>query len=85
MKEVIYFLQWQWKRFETWQRWFLFAMFLLGCSLAVPEDIRSYFYLSGMFIVIGFSVKWIVWDGTKSAWQNYQNEKQKVMEILKDE
>ena len=84
MKEIFYFLQWQWRRFETWQRFFILAMFLLGCAVTAPESLRVYFYMSGMIIISGFFLKWAVWDGTRAAWKRYQEEKQKVVDILKN-
>jgi hypothetical protein len=85
MKEIFYFLQWQWRRFETWQKMFVLAMFLIGCAITAPEFMRHYFYFSGMAIIGGYMLKWILWDGIKSAWQRYQEEKQKVINILSND
>lgn len=82
MKEVFYFLQWQWRKFEFWQKSFIFAMFLLGCSVTAPDAWRMYFWGAGMAVVLVFMLKWIIWDGVKSSWRNYQEEKDKVIRIL---
>jgi len=84
MKEILYFLRWQWKRFETWQRFFILAMFLIGCAFTAPQSFRVYFYMSGLIIIAGFTLKWAIWDGTRNAWKRYQEEKQKVIDILKN-
>jgi hypothetical protein len=82
MKEVFYFLQWQWRRFETWQRIYLFAMFLIGAGLTASNPIKSYLMGSGIVILAGFFLKWIFWDSTKNAWKAYQKEKQQVVDIM---
>jgi len=84
MKEIFYFLQWQWRRFETWQRFFILAMFLIGCAFTAPDAAKMYFYLTGMAIIGGYMLKWSIWDGTRNAWKKYQEEKQKVVDILKN-
>lgn len=82
MKEVIYFLQWQWRRFELWQKSFIFAMFLVGCSATAPDQWRYYLLMAGSSVVFGFMLKWMIWDGVKSAWRKYQEEKQQVVDIM---
>jgi hypothetical protein len=82
MKEVFYFLQWQWRRFEFWQKSWIFAMALIGAGTTAPDTWRLYLLGAGSAIILAFMAKWIFWDGVKSAWNNYQEEKDKVIRIL---
>ncbi len=82
MKEIFYFLQWQWRRFELWQRCFFVAMLGMLGSMAVPEDMRIYLYLPSVLVVLGFMLKWMLWDGIRNAWARYQEEKDQVIRIL---
>lgn len=82
MKEVWYFLQWQWRQFEFWQKCWIFAMGLVGAGLTASPERRMYFIGAGGAIFLLFMLKWVFWDGTKQAWNNYQEEKNKVIRIL---
>jgi hypothetical protein len=82
--KIWYFLRWQWRRFEPWQLAYLFAMFLLGCAFAAPEHLRSWFAIPGTAIIIGFVMKWAIYDSIKDAWNRFNKEQEKMVEILKD-
>lgn len=82
MKEVFYFLQWQWRKFEFWQKMFILAMAFVGASTTAPDPYDKWLGLCGAFIVLFFFAKWLFWDGTKQAWNSYQEEKNKVVRIL---
>lgn len=82
MKEIFYFLQWQWRKFEFWQKCFIFAMALIGAGSTAPDTWRGYLLGVGSAIILLFFFKWVFWDGVKQAWNNYQEEKDKVMRIL---
>jgi len=85
MKEVFYFLQWQWRRFEFWQKMFILAAGLAGSSTTAPEPYDRWLGVSGAAIILFFFAKWAIWDGVRSAWANYQEEKDKVIRILSAE
>jgi len=85
MKEIIYFLQWQWRRFETWQRIWLFAAMCLGAAITSrPGTAQNVLYGIAAGVYIFFICKWVFWDGIHSAWDSYQKEKQQVVDIMKD-
>jgi hypothetical protein len=82
MKDILYFLQWQWQRFEFWQKCYMFAMFMIGCSTSASEPWRIYLFGIGAAVILGFMLKWVVWDGVKGAWSKYQEEKQQIVDIM---
>lgn len=82
MKEVFYFLQWQWRKFEFWQKCWIFAMLFVGGGTTAPDAWRPYLLGLGGAIILGFMFKWVFWDGVKNSWRDYQEEKDKVIRIL---
>lgn len=85
MKEIFYFLQWQWRQFETWQKIWLVAAVFLGAGVTTSSATMQNIFFGIAASVYGFFIlKWVFWDGTKSAWNSYQQEKQQVVDIMKD-
>lgn len=84
MKKIWYFIQWQYRRLETWQKWWMFAMFLFGGSFSASPELRPYYLYPAMAIIMGFILKWAVYDGIKNAWAKYNEEQEKIIDILKD-
>jgi hypothetical protein len=84
MKKIYHFLCWQWQQFETWQRFWLLAMFLFGCTFTAPDHWRPYFVWPACVIVIGYILKWILYDGIRNAWNKYNEEQEKIVQIIKD-
>lgn len=84
MREIWNFLAWQWRKFEFWQKCFIFSSFFFGAALVADPPWTFYFSLVPMIVVGSFLFKWAVIDGTRSAWQRYQAEKMKLLKIIKD-
>jgi hypothetical protein len=82
MKELFYFLQWQWRKFELWQKCWIFAMAFVGGGLTAPDTWRIYLIGTGGSIIMFFMLKWTFWDGIQNAWRKYQEEKQQVVDIM---
>lgn len=84
MKKIWNFLQWQWQQFETWQKMWILAMFLVGAGTSAKEPVNMYLLGAGGAIIVGFMLKWVIWDGTRSAWARYNEEQEKIINIMKD-
>jgi hypothetical protein len=84
MKKILNFLQWQWQRFETWQKCWMLAAFLMGASVSASEPYKIYLLGAGGAIILGFWLKWAIWDGTRNAWASYNEEQEKIVNIMKD-
>ena len=82
--KIWYFLCWQWNQFETWQRCYMFAMFLIGCAFAAPAHMKSWFAIPGTVIILGFVLKWAVYDGVREAWNKYNKEQEEIVQIMRD-
>jgi hypothetical protein len=77
------FIRWHWRNYETWQKWWLFAFFMLGVGLGRDEPSRYYFWSVAICIFLFYTGKWWIWDATKNSWQKYQKEKQDLFETIK--
>lgn len=82
MKEVLYFLQWQWRKWEFWQKGWIIAAFVFGCGTTSADPYRAYLMGVPLLFVFSYMLKWMFWDGVKDAWLRYQKEKREVVDIL---
>lgn len=83
MKDILRFLKWQWRKFELWQKMFLFSMFILIASTFVDQPLQYYLQLVPVAIFFSTCVKWFIWDRTVESWQKYQAEKASLFETIK--
>ncbi len=83
-KEVIGFIQWQWSKFEFWQRCFIFSSAFFGAALVAEQPYSFYLSLVPMVVIFSFMSKWLIWDGTKSAWNKYRKEKTELFQTIKE-
>ncbi len=83
-KEILNFIQWQWNKFEFWQKCFIFSSSFFGAALVADQPYASYLSMVPMFIVGLFMLKWAIWDGTKSAWEKYKKEKSELFQTIKE-
>lgn len=84
MKEIFRFIKWQWRKFEFWQKMFIFASFVGGASIGAPPEIRFYMLLFPMIVMLGFLAKWIIWDRTIESWNQYKQERTRLFDIIKN-
>ena len=83
MKELYEFTQWQWRRFELWQKIYMFAMIMILVSLVVPESWRIWPLSVGMITVSAFMLKWFVWDALRNSYRQYRKEKLGLLDTIK--
>ena len=78
------FLKWQWNKWEFWQKIFMISILtqLLGALLPAPYGMILTF--SGISVVLGFAVKWFIWDSAVKNWKLYQDERQNIFNKVKD-
>ena len=92
MKEKFYFVKWcghkivaSIKSWDNWQ-WAWLATCLFGSMWANAEtgsDLQTFSKYVLLGIVIGYWVCYtLIYNGVKKAWRSYQEEKQKVINIL---
>ena len=84
MTEILRFLQWQLRRFEFWQICFIISITLTLTSIAVPDPYSLWMNIAGISIILMFFTKWAVWDGIRSAWQRYKEERNNLLTTIRD-
>ena len=82
-KEIIDFIIWQWQKFEFWQKTFIFSSFFFGAAVVADPPYKGYLSLVPMAVVFCYMTKWLIWDGTKSAWNRYKKEKSELFNTIK--
>ncbi len=83
MKEFLGFLRWGWVNFETWQRAFILAAFLQGVGWTLGGQWGPWIALAGAMIILGFLLKWCVWDAIKSSWAKYKQHRNELLTTIK--
>ena len=83
MREVIGYLRWVWQSFEFWQKMFILAMLLQGFGWGLGGDQGLWFSGVGMAIVIGYMLKWCVWDQIRSSWAKYRAHRNELLTTIK--
>lgn len=84
MKEFYGWITWSFKNLETWKRWFLFAMVLNFSSILFPDPYHWYVNAAGMSIVVGFMLKWFVWDSMVASWNKYLEHRNQLFTTIKE-
>ncbi len=83
-KDIVNFIQWQWNKYEFWQKCFVGSSAFFGAALVAPAPYNQYLSLVPMFVVFSFMSKWLIWDGAKSQWNKYKEEKQNLFNTIKE-
>ncbi len=84
MKEIFKFISWQWNQWESWQKVWICSSAFVGAAIGAPQPYAYYLGIIPTVIVLGYMIKWVVWDGAKAQWQKYQKEKQDLLETIKN-
>ena len=84
--KIWYFLQWQWRQFELWQRMWMLGMFFLGAGIGAESGSvhERVFYGIALVILAGGMLKMVIWDGIKNQWNQFNQEQQRVIDIMKE-
>ena len=84
MREIVKFLQWQWRRFELWQKLFILCAFLMGAGIAAEGLAQQILFGTAAVVYLGYIFKWAVWDGVRSSWQQYKQHRNQLFTTIKD-
>jgi Sec-independent protein secretion pathway component TatC len=82
MKEVFYFLLWQWRKWEFWQKGWIVCAFVFGAGVSASEPYKPYLIGVPLLFIFSYMLKWMFWDGVRDSWLRYQKEKRQVVDIL---
>ncbi len=85
MRDILMFVQWQWREFEFWQKCFIIITPAMIASVFLPAPYDRYLYLASMSVVFAFFTKWIVWDGIKSSYAKFKQQRDNLFNEIKGE
>jgi protein-S-isoprenylcysteine O-methyltransferase Ste14 len=84
MKEIFGFIGWQWRKWELWQKIFIVSMTVFVGAVLLPNPYDVYVVGTLMFVMLGWTFKWAVWDNVQANWQKYKQERNQLLQIIKD-
>lgn len=83
MKKFLNFIVWAWRRTDWFDRSMMVASFLIGASLPQDGPVSKYLLYAGLSIPALWALRFVVWVGPRSAWKQYNEEQEKVVDLLK--
>ena len=83
MKKFFNFILWAWRKSDWVDRSMMLAAFLVGAALPLDPPMRSYILYCGLAIPMFWGLRFLFWVGPKSAWKQYNEEQEKMVELLK--
>ena len=84
MKEIVNFIKWQWRKWETWQKGYIICAFFMGAGVVAPKPYDIYLFAIPMTMLFAWTFRWAVWDQVKASWNKYKTEKQELFPTIKD-
>jgi hypothetical protein len=79
--EIVNFIKWQWRRFEFWQKTFIFSAVLMIISL-MSDNITL--LIVGAWIPFIWMFKWWIWDVARENYQKFKDEKKNFFKDIKE-
>lgn len=83
MREFIGWVSWAWSQQETWQKWWIFAMFCMGLGLAAGPDTQIWIMIIPGLIFGYYLTKWCVWDAFHRSWAKYKQHRNDLLTVIK--
>lgn len=77
--ELLRWLRWQWRQFETWQKLWFLAMFLMIVGAASYEIL----FYAGIAIVFSLACKWFVIDRVQASYAEYKRQRDNLFNEIR--
>jgi hypothetical protein len=78
--EIIRFLQWQWRQFDTWYKLYMLAIVLIGAGFGSENEL---IYKAGFGILFLMMSKWLFIDQTKKSYNEYKRQRDGLFDEIK--
>ncbi len=82
--QILKFLQWQWQRWELWQRVYIISFLVFALNFVTDDPWRTWIMISVISVWLSFALKWLIWDRVRDSWQTYQKERLELFERIRD-
>lgn len=83
MREFFGWIRWVWNKQETWQKWWLVAMFFLGMGWGAEGLAQKIIWAVPIVIFAFYMTKWAVWDAFRSSWAKYKAHRNELLTTIK--
>ncbi len=81
--EILRWLRWQWREFETWQKSWLLGAFFLGAGLASDGLARTILFSVPFAIFMGYTFKWWIYEPAMNSWNKYKTQRDTLFDQIK--
>ena len=78
--EILRFLQWQWRQFDTWYRFYLLAICLISFGFGSENELV---YKAGFGIIFLMLCKWLFVDQTMKSYNEYKRQRDGLFDEIK--
>ena len=82
--DILGWLRWQWRKWETWQKFWIVGFFFFGAGVSASEEYKPYVFAIPVSIFFFYTGKWWVWEPIKESYENYQKERQGLFDTIKN-
>ncbi len=83
MREFFGWMRWVWNKQETWQKWWIVAMFCLGAGWNLSGTAQMVVWGISCAIFAFYITKWAVWDAFKGSWAKYREHRNELLTTIK--
>jgi uncharacterized membrane protein len=82
--EILYFLKWQFNKFNFYKKMFVLGCTLFGAALVAPQPYSAFLILSVLSCAVICLLKFVIWNSIRNSWMDYQYEKERLLDILSE-
>ena len=84
MKEVLGFIQWQWRKWELWQKLYIAGLIMFVSAVLLPSPWSTYVGLVLMACALVWTFKWAIWDNLRASWFKYKQERNRLFKTIRN-
>ncbi len=81
--EILRWLRWQWRQFESWQKFWFLGAFFLGAGLGADDSIKKYFFAIPVVIFMFYTIKWAVYEPILHSWGKYKEQRDTLFDTIR--
>ena len=82
--DILGWLRWQWRKWETWQKVWMVGFFFFGAGVNAEQPFKTVLWAIPAGIFFFYLGKWWIWEPIKESYENYQKERQGLFDTIKN-
>jgi hypothetical protein len=81
--EIFRWLRWQWRQFETWQKFWVLGCSFLGAGIMSDGLARKIFFAVPIMILLVYTFKWWIYEPAVSSWRKYKEQRDTLFDTIR--